>query len=87
MDKAGKRFIPDDDEELQLRIYAAAQCGLGDHREMTATAKVIKDKLPWTSMDADIKNVCSELPRMNSVCEWLQGSSPTRSADSRHSCL
>ncbi len=55
MDKDGKIFIPDDDEELQLGICVAANCGLGGHRGLAATTKVLKDMLRWAAMDADIK--------------------------------
>ena len=50
----GKIYVPEEDEELQLCICAAAYCGLGGHIGLTATTQLIKDRVFWTTMDADI---------------------------------
>ncbi len=55
MDKAGKIFVREDDVEKLLRICLTAHCGLGGHRGLTTTSKVIKYKLRLTAMDADNK--------------------------------
>lgn len=48
-------LIPSDDEELQLRIIFVARYGIGAHRGYTTTCNVIKDKLTWQIVVADIK--------------------------------
>ncbi len=55
MTKNGKIYIPKKDDELQLRICLASHCGLGGHRGLTATSNIVKEKLQWPTMDADIK--------------------------------
>ncbi len=55
MTKTGKIYIPEKDDELQLRICVAAHCGLGGHRGLTATTNIVNEKLQWSTMDADIK--------------------------------
>ncbi len=55
MKKNEKIYIPAKDEELLLRICVAAHCGLGGHRGLTATTNIMKEKLHWSTIDADIK--------------------------------
>ncbi len=55
MTKNGKIYIPEKDDELQLRICVAAHCGLGGHRGLKATTNIVKEKLHWSTMDADVK--------------------------------
>ena len=50
-----KIYVPQEYEELQLRIFFAAHCGLGDHRGLTVTIELIKGRVFWTTMHADIK--------------------------------
>ena len=52
---SGMYYIPDDDEELQLRICVAAHCGLGGHRGLTSTMQIIKSKVSWSTMEADVR--------------------------------
>ena len=51
----GKLYIPEKDQDVQLRICVAAHCGLGGHRGLSSTTQVIKDKVLWSTMDANIK--------------------------------
>lgn len=51
----GQLYIPSDDEDLQLRVIVAAHCGLGGHRGYTTTVGVIKEKMFWENMEADVK--------------------------------
>ena len=51
----GQIYVPDEDEELQLRIMVAAHCGLGGHRGYLTTCNVIKSKMIWTTVDEDVK--------------------------------
>ncbi len=53
--KNGKIYIPEDDDELQLRICVAAHCGLGGHRGLTANTNIVREKLHWSTMDADTR--------------------------------
>ncbi len=57
MTKNGKIYIPEKDDELQLCICVAAHCGLGGHRGLTATTDIVKEKLHWSKIDADITAV------------------------------
>ena len=52
----GKLYVPQDDEEMHLRICVAAHCGLGGHRGYIATRDIIKEKLHWPTLDADVKS-------------------------------
>ncbi len=45
MTKIYKIYIPEDDDELQLRICVAAEGGLRGHRGLTATANVVKENM------------------------------------------
>ncbi len=45
MTKNDMIYIPEDDDELQLRICVAAHGGHGGHRGVTATTTVVKEKL------------------------------------------
>lgn len=54
-DASGKHFIPPHDELLQLRVCVAVHCGLGGHRGQEATFSIIRDKVTWPTLHADVK--------------------------------
>ena len=54
MNDAGQIYIPTDDTEMQLRICVAAHCGLDGHRGATATKQIVREKVTWPTIDADL---------------------------------
>lgn len=55
MNDQGKLYIASDDEALLLRICVSAHCVLGAHRGNTTISEIIKQKLHWLTIDADVK--------------------------------
>ena len=54
MNKSGMKWVPDEDKELQLLLYAAAHQGFSGHRGRKATMKRLKAKVFWSTMAADV---------------------------------
>ncbi len=72
MTKNGKIYIPEKDDELQLRICVAVHCGFGGHRGHTATTKIVKENLHWSTMEADIKAFVQSCLVCNPLVKWFQ---------------
>lgn len=51
----GLLYIPKDDEKLHLRILVAAHCGFGGHRGYTTTCNIVKARMYWPTLEADVK--------------------------------
>lgn len=60
MSDDGKLYVPPEDVDLQLRICVAAHCGLGGHRGITATKMIIREKVEWPTLDADVEAFCQD---------------------------
>ena len=52
----GKLYVPNQDEELQLRMAVSAHSGFGGHRGYTTTLEILKEKLHWDNMEGDVKS-------------------------------
>lgn len=51
----GQMYLQPGDEEVLLRIFVSAHCGLEGHRVCTRNYEVIKAKLHLPTLDADVK--------------------------------
>lgn len=47
-------WVPPNDTELNLKLIVAACGGSAEHRDVDATASLVKELFKWTGMDADI---------------------------------
>lgn len=47
-------WIPDEAEDLQLRIIVSAHCGNAGHRGIITTSHTIRDKCFWSTIDEDV---------------------------------
>ena len=54
VNKTGQKWIPDEDKELQLLLYAAAHQGFSGHRGRGATLMRLQEKVFWTTMKVDV---------------------------------
>lgn len=54
----GKIWIPQGDEELQLRVILTAHCGGGRYRDSGVTKRVIAERVWWSTLGADVASFC-----------------------------
>ncbi len=46
-------WVPDADDELQLRLLVVAHCGTAGHRGVESTADIVRETYAWQTVDAD----------------------------------
>ncbi len=46
-------WIPNEAEQLQLRLLVAAHCGTAGHRGAKSTAHALRERFTWSTLDAD----------------------------------
>ncbi len=55
MTKNGKIYIREKDDYMQLRIRVPEHCGLRDHRGLTDTTSIVKEKQYLSTIESDAK--------------------------------
>lgn len=49
----GKIWIPDDDDELKMKLLVTAHCGAAGHRGRDSTKSILQERYIWKNMSDD----------------------------------
>lgn len=58
-DNKGVVWLPDDNNELKLRVIIAPHCGIGGHRASSPTQQTIASHFWWSKIETDVKSFVS----------------------------
>jgi len=56
----GRTWIPDEADDLQLRLLVVAHCGVGGHRGAESTESTLREEFTWSTLKEDVRDFVAD---------------------------